>query len=605
MTIPGHLSDLPHRSEEDQAGFFADVLNLARDAERRSGALSRDILLLDRRIRLIFAGDALEPLLLPALAHRLVPAEGKPDLIIHAWDSRTTGVEMCPAPVRRHCFSDRGDIWSFHSTRFRSAFHWSEYSISLLDCEEGEGVFWLRSEEGLPYWTQASPFRTILHWWSERLNAQLVHAAAVGTAEGGVLITGRGGVGKSTTALACLKAGFDYAGDDYVLLAGGDEVVAHSLYCTAKLNPDNVEPFADFAPRILGARGEADYEKAVIFLDPGQVADRLPIRAVLTPAFADEDGGMSRIEPVDPALLIGAATFTTMAQLPHAGQNTADFIETQLARLPGRRLVLGGDPAEAPSVIEGFLKSLGGASNEEQAAPRHSERPLVSVIIPVYNGAHFLGEAVESVLAQGYPKVEILVVDDGSVDAIVDAVEALPVQVRLIRKANEGPAAARNVGLRGASGPLIAFLDVDDLWPLGKLEASMAWLRENPEADAVIGAAQLMEQRADGRFSFVGSPGGGFIHYIGAALYRRSAFERNGGFDPLLRFGEDLDWFARAERNGLRVDRLDMITLRVRRHAANSTRGLDGIELTPLRLVRNALEAKRDNSPQQDAASGS
>ncbi|MEO5706316.1 MAG: glycosyltransferase [Alteraurantiacibacter sp.] len=178
-------------------------------------------------------------------------------------------------------------------------------------------------------------------------------------------------------------------------------------------------------------------------------------------------------------------------------------------------------------------------------------------------------------------------------DVIDEAVAALPVEVRFLRKGRSGAAASRNVGLRAAVGEVIAFLDVDDLWPAGKLRAQLAWLDQHPEADVVIGNAQLLERSAAGDYDFVGSPGEGFAHYLGAALYRRHAFERNGHFDALMRFGEDMDWFIRAEGNGLRVDRVDMVTLHVRRHQTNATRGLDGSDLNPLRLVRNALEAKR------------
>ena len=213
--------------------------------------------------------------------------------------------------------------------------------------------------------------------------------------------------------------------------------------------------------------------------------------------------------------------------------------------------------------------------------------------MPVFNAAHFLPEAVASLLDQGHPALEIIVVDDGSTDDIGAAVAALPVEVRFLRQANGGPAAARNLGIRAASAELIAFLDADDLWPAGKLAASLGWLADYPDTDVAIGRAQLLEQGEAGDWQFVGSPAEGFTAYIGAGLYRRRAFERNGLFDPLLRFAEDVDWFASADRTGLVVDRLDLVTLHVRRHPTNSTRDKTGIDLNPVRLARNALDRKR------------
>ena len=593
--IPSHLSDLPHRSEHEQQSFFELVEAQAHDAERARGAQVHDIAIAGQNIRLVFAGDALAPALMPALSHRRTAFSGSPDLVLHVWDSASTGVAISPPPVAQHCFSDRGDIWTFHSPRFRSAFHWSEYSLNLLDLDRGVGVFWIRSAEGLPYWTQASPFRSLFHWWMEKYGAQLVHAAAVGTRDGGLLITGKGGVGKSTTALTCLAAGFDYVGDDYVLLTGGEAPAAHSLYRTAKVNPADMGRFARFHPRLLGAAAVAGEEKAVIFLEddgPGSLVASLPIKAVLTPRFGSAPE--THIETIDKALLIGAATYTTLAQLPHAGQKTADFIEAQLRRVPGYSLVLGHDVERVPEALAALLQRaptiVPPLRETDDAAPA----PLISVIIPVYNGAHFLPDAVATVLAQNYPKLEIIVVDDGSSDAIEKAVAALPVQVRFLRQVNSGAAAARNLGIRAASGDLIAMLDVDDLWPAGKLEASLALLKEEPDTDVVMGWAQLMEQSSDdGRFSFVGSPAETFIYYIGSALFRRRAFSRNGFFDPLLRLAEDTDWFANTEHTKTKVARIDMVTLCVRRHLNNTTRGKTGIELVPLQMVRNSLLRKR------------
>jgi hypothetical protein len=585
--IPSHRSDLPHRSEADQQAFFDDVLALSHKAMVRAGAVSHDILLAGTRIRLVFAGDALVPLLLPALSHLLAKTDGPPDLTLHVWDSASTSIDICPPPVAQHCFSDRGDIWTFHSQRVLSAFHWSEFSLNLLDLPARTGIFWVRTSERLPYWTQASPFRTLLHWWMQAKGHQLVHAAAVGTSKGGVLITGRGGVGKSTTALSCLAAGLDYAGDDYVLLTiEAGRLIAHSLYRTAKINPDDTERFARFAPRLLGEDATAGDAKAVMFLDEG-LQPRLPIVAAVTPRFGT--AAETTTEPVSPALLVGAATYTTLAQLPHAGQNTFDFLASALALVPGHRLVLGHDVSQVPAAIETLAEHPGVTASA--AASRAA--PLVSVIIPVFNGAAFLKDAVASLLAQHHPELEIIVVDDGSTDALDDAIDGLPIQVRVLRQANAGPAAARNLGLRAVSGDFIGFLDVDDLWPKDKLVAALDWLASHPECDVVTGQAQLLERLEDGSYQFVGNPADNFPNYIGAALYRRRAFERAGTFDPLLRFGEDTDWFSNAERANVKVDRLDMVSLHVRRHADNSTRGKTAVDLTPIRLLRKALAARR------------
>ena len=94
----------------------------------------------------------------------------------------------------------------------------------------------------------------------------------------------------------------------------------------------------------------------------------------------------------------------------------------------------------------------------------NSEKPLVSVIMPVYNGAAFLTGAIDNIRRQNYEPLEIIIVDDGSTDSTGQIVASFGSDIRYVYQANQGPAAARNHGLRLATGDLIAFLDVDDLW---------------------------------------------------------------------------------------------------------------------------------------------
>ena len=112
--------------------------------------------------------------------------------------------------------------------------------------------------------------------------------------------------------------------------------------------------------------------------------------------------------------------------------------------------------------------------------------PLVSCILPVYNGAAHLRDALESVLAQQYAPIEIVAVDDGSTDESPAILAACGSRVRVIRQPNGGPAAARNAGIHAARGELIAFLDQDDRWHPRKLARQVAHLQANPQLDVVV-----------------------------------------------------------------------------------------------------------------------
>src|ERR687885_795015 len=114
------------------------------------------------------------------------------------------------------------------------------------------------------------------------------------------------------------------------------------------------------------------------------------------------------------------------------------------------------------------------------------EPSVVSVVIPCYNQAHFLGEAIESVLAQSYPHFEIVVVDDGSTDNTSEVAARYP-GVRCIRQNNQGVAAARNTGIRESNGSYLVFLDADDRLLPEALEVGLEQLKVHPECAFVSG----------------------------------------------------------------------------------------------------------------------
>lgn len=210
-------------------------------------------------------------------------------------------------------------------------------------------------------------------------------------------------------------------------------------------------------------------------------------------------------------------------------------------------------------------------------------RATVSVVIPAYNAATFLGEAIESVFAQDGPAREVIVVDDGSTDA-TGAVAASFAEVRVITQANGGIAAARNTGLREASAPVVAFLDADDIWPAGRLAALHAALTGG--VDAVFGQAV---QFGEGREETAPQP----ALLAGTMLIRREAVARIGDFDEAVKMGEFVDWWARAEEAGVRWRQIPDVVLRRRIHATNTGIVQAANRVDYARVLRAALERRR------------
>jgi glycosyltransferase involved in cell wall biosynthesis len=182
---------------------------------------------------------------------------------------------------------------------------------------------------------------------------------------------------------------------------------------------------------------------------------------------------------------------------------------------------------------------------------------LVSVIIPCYNQAHFLSEAIESVLKQTYPHYEIIVVDDGSTDGTAK-VAASYERTQCLSRKNRGLAAARNAGLEASNGSYVVFLDADDRLLPNALEDGIKALNSHAECAFAYGHVRLIA--ADG--SPLPSPpqaGTEGDHYLellrhnyiwtpGAVIYRRGVFDFVAGFNPRISGSADFDLNARIAK---------------------------------------------------------
>lgn len=601
--------EVQQKTEAEQQALYEETRQCYLRAAGSAGQIDRYVRLAETTVRLCFAGPALVEHFTAALDHAGISPVENPDVELCLWDSESTGIPMPLPPCKRSAFTDRGDIWGFNSTRIRAAFHYSDYSVHLLDRQARVGIYWTQNAALLPYWADSSPLRTLFHWHLEQHGCQLVHAAAVGTRRGAVLVTGRGGVGKSTTALSCLRSGLHYLGDDYVAVRGGDEPAVYGLYGTAKLDPDHMTRFPEFETLRRNPAMPAN-EKVVLDLHPcfaGQLEHRLPLKAIVMPRI--NDGRDTTFRPADPVPTRKAVCFTTMCQLPYVGRHTHDFFTSLCSSVPGYVLELGSDLARIPDAISKLLEQPPPSrpcplSNTQRSRPA-KEYPLVSVVVPVFNGERFIREAIRNIVEQDYPATEIIVVDDGSTDRTGSIVRNLPYDIRYFRQKQYGPASARNRGIRDTTGDLVAFLDVDDLWPEHNLQMLVGEMLRRPEADVVRGHAQVMEyDHENGTHAFTGNPEEAFPDYIGAGLYRKRVFTKVGLFDPALRFAEDTDWYNRAREQGIPMERLNAVTLWVRRHGRNMTHGKGPLELNMLRAFKKTLDRRRAREGGDPALSG-
>jgi glycosyltransferase involved in cell wall biosynthesis len=212
----------------------------------------------------------------------------------------------------------------------------------------------------------------------------------------------------------------------------------------------------------------------------------------------------------------------------------------------------------------------------------------VSAVIPVHNGAEFVGEAVRSVLVQTHPVLECIVVDDGSSDATGDVLAAFGDKVRVIRQSQSGVSSARNRGAGEARGELVAFLDHDDAWLPEKLERQLAALGAGDTM--VVCALQVVdaggtpqqvwrlgptdERLVRGMLLFDGTP---TLSCSSSGVVRRERFLEMGGFDPVLSMSADWDLMLRTVLEG-GLAYVDEPLVRYRIHGANMSRHVDVME---------------------------
>lgn len=179
---------------------------------------------------------------------------------------------------------------------------------------------------------------------------------------------------------------------------------------------------------------------------------------------------------------------------------------------------------------------------------------LVSVIIPCYNGARWVGEAIESVLAQTYRELEIIVVDDGSTDESAEVIKLFrDGRIRYIHQENRGLSAARNTGIAAAEGAYISFLDADDIYFPDKTRRQVAFLRGHPHADVVTGDYTRTDKNLRTLYRHHPLPGMwprkmlliGGLFPVHCWLARREVLDEAGGFDEELWAAEDWDLICR------------------------------------------------------------
>jgi glycosyltransferase involved in cell wall biosynthesis len=198
------------------------------------------------------------------------------------------------------------------------------------------------------------------------------------------------------------------------------------------------------------------------------------------------------------------------------------------------------------------------------------KKPFVSVIIPVYNGAKFIADAIKSVCMQSYEPLEIVIVDDGSTDDTSMIVRSFK-GIRYIRQENYGCAAARNIGITQSSGELLAFLDADDYWAANKLNIQVGCLLNDSHIGYTLGRQQNFLESGTQRPQWLRKElliekHTGFLPTL---VIHRRIFDMVGPFDADYRISSDVEWFCRLKDTGISGIVVPEVVLYRRIHNSN------------------------------------
>ena len=341
------------------AVFFVAALRAFERAVAETQLLERTFIIGGRPVLLRFAGDALLSHIIPALEHLPQADSAEPELTVCLWDAVSTGSPLPDRPWSAD-YDDSGgmgEIRGFNDDRFATIEQQQRYHgvdvLHLYDSQRKLAMFYCPDAARIPYWMDSFPLRVILHCWTVKQPAQLIHAGAVGLPDGGVLLAGRGGSGKSTTTVACINSALRYAGDDYVMMQLEPSPHVYSLYNTAKLAPDSLERL----PWLTDTSQRIEDEKALIYLQrhyPDKLIEGFPLKAILHPRVTGD--GDTRLTPTTVIKVLAELAPTTTFQLRSSSEIVFKKLSSLVRQVPLYSLELGTDLDQIPRVIVELLE---------------------------------------------------------------------------------------------------------------------------------------------------------------------------------------------------------------------------------------------------------
>jgi hypothetical protein len=351
-----HRADLEHRAAERY--FDAAFEQFCKLANSAGATAVRRIEIAGRTVEIRISTGAMERAIMPGLSHLISADNVTPDLVLCAWDSESTGAPLLTPAWEIEDYRRDGLVSGYNDARFHTAAQFTPTILRILDLERRRALYWTPSAPSFPHWERGAPLRPLLHEWLRRIGMVAVHGGAIGRKDGGLLLAGAGGQGKSNIALACLNSELLYAADDFCVLAKSPDWTVHSLYCTGRILIEDLVRH----PYLRGTESNPNPgpdEKLLFFLNErfgDKLIRQMPLRAIVLPRVVGE--GQSRIVSTAPAAAQAALAMSTMMLSRWSSREMAAQMAELLRDLPCYELQIGACMEEVPRVLAELLSAL-------------------------------------------------------------------------------------------------------------------------------------------------------------------------------------------------------------------------------------------------------
>ena len=305
-----------------------------------------------KKLCLEFYSSVLAENMTHAFSH-LSSGEDTRALTVHLFDSASSGVSLSPPWAHaEHLYRQEAGRSELSEDDVLGVYLHGEETLTVYDRANATAYFWTKDATLLPPWVSASPLRTLLSWFLAQSGISLVHGAVVAHGGKAVLLTAKGGSGKSTTALHCLASGMEYLADDYVGIESGDPPQAHSLYSSAKL-------VATLQRTFLPQAWNTEGEKAIMFLSDAflkKMIQSAALHAIFIPMITHKPH--TNIVPASKGQALLALAPTTLFQLPLMKAETLEILRAIVEQTPCYFLELGTDGTEIAEAVAKKLDTL-------------------------------------------------------------------------------------------------------------------------------------------------------------------------------------------------------------------------------------------------------